>query len=52
MFDLKLDKAAEAAVDEAAIKLDPMLKAAIEHALDGLKHLLVGRTVTFTITIT
>ncbi len=50
-MDIGLEKAAKTAVDEAAIKLDPMLDAAITHALAGLSGLLDGRTITFTITI-
>lgn len=52
-MDIGLDKAAKTAIDEAAIKLDPMLEAAIKHALDGLKEtlqtLLVGRKVTINV---
>lgn len=50
-MDLNLPKAATAAVDEAAIKLDPVLKAAIQEALTGLSGLLDDRTITFTIHI-
>ncbi len=52
-MDLNLPKASVAAVDEAAIKLDPILKAAIDHALSGLRitleSILVGRTIVITI---
>ncbi len=54
-MDFGLDKAAKTAVDEAAIKLDPMVTALIDHAIAGiektLRDLLVGRTFTFTISI-
>lgn len=44
-----LDKAGKDAIDEAAVKLDPLVQAAIEKALAGLKELLVGRVITITI---
>jgi len=55
-MDLNLPKAAAAAVDEAAIKLDPVLKTAIAEGGAALKSVLAdvfdGYTVTFTCTIT
>lgn len=44
-----LQDAGKATIDEAALKLDPMIEAAIAHALAGLKDLLIGRTITITI---
>lgn len=52
-MDIGLDKAAKELVDEAALKLDPVLTAAIDHALAGLKDVLSsvldGRTITITL---
>lgn len=47
---LNIDKAGKDAVDEAAIKLDPVLKAAITQAVTefeaALNRVLDGRTIT------
>lgn len=52
-MDLDLPKAAVAAVDEAAIKLDPELKVAIAELMTGLEatltKVLVGRKITIVI---
>lgn len=49
LLNVDVDQAAKDAVDEAAIKLDPMIQAAIVQLLAGLRTLLVGRTITIKI---
>jgi hypothetical protein len=49
-----LSGAGKAIVDEAAhdaVELDPEAKALIDHFLEGLKGLIVGREVTVAITV-
>jgi hypothetical protein len=52
-MDLDLPKAGVEAVDEASTKivpeLEPILDSAIQKLLDGLRSILVGRTITITI---
>jgi len=53
LVNIDTEKAAVAAVDEAAEKfppaLDPVLKAAADHLIEGLRGVLVGRKITITI---
>lgn len=53
LIDVDVDKAGKDAVDEAAKvlvpELDPIIEAGIAKLVEGLKSILVGRTITITI---
>lgn len=56
LLNVNLDSAAKAAIDEAALKLlpviqaaDPLVEAAVDKLLAGLKGMLVGRKIVITI---
>lgn len=49
LLNIDIDKAAKDAVDEAALKLTPVLDALVTKLLTGLSGLLVGRTITISI---
>lgn len=49
LLNIDIDKAAKDAVDEAALKLAPILQALVTAAVTQLKDALIGRTITITI---
>lgn len=49
LLNIDIDKAAKDAVDEAALKLAPVLDLTVDKLIAELKGLLVGRTITITI---